>query len=66
MKQVCLHCHTPDYVNGFYQQYDEFVSSRERGSLLAGDTELPTADELGAELERFLAEENDRRGRGDV
>jgi hypothetical protein len=25
MKQVCLHCHTPDYVNGFYQQYDEFV-----------------------------------------
>jgi hydroxylamine dehydrogenase len=25
MKQVCLHCHTPDYVNGFYQQYDDFV-----------------------------------------
>lgn len=53
-------------VSALEQQYDEFVSSRERGSLLAGDTELPTADELGAELERFLAEENDRRGRGDV
>lgn len=25
MKDVCLHCHTPDYVNSFYQQYDDFV-----------------------------------------
>ncbi len=25
MKQVCFHCHTPDYVNGFYKQYDDFV-----------------------------------------
>ena len=25
MKLVCLHCHTPDYVNSFYQQYDDFV-----------------------------------------
>lgn len=25
MKQVCLHCHTPDYVNAFYRQYDDFV-----------------------------------------
>jgi hypothetical protein len=25
MKNVCTHCHTPDYVNGFYQQYDDFV-----------------------------------------
>ena len=25
MKDVCLHCHTPDYVNGFYRQYDDFV-----------------------------------------
>jgi len=25
MKQVCLNCHTPDYVNAFYQQYDDFV-----------------------------------------
>lgn len=25
MKQVCLHCHTPDYVDGFYRQYDDFV-----------------------------------------
>ena len=25
MKDVCLHCHTPDYVNGFYKQYDDFI-----------------------------------------
>ena len=25
MRQVCLHCHTDNYVNGFYQQYDDFV-----------------------------------------
>ncbi|MCG8406193.1 MAG: hypothetical protein MI923_13435 [Phycisphaerales bacterium] len=25
MKDVCLHCHTPDYVNSFYQQYDDLV-----------------------------------------
>jgi hypothetical protein len=25
MKQVCSHCHTPNYLNAFYQQYDEFV-----------------------------------------
>ncbi len=25
MKQVCLHCHTKNYVNAFYKQYDDFV-----------------------------------------
>ncbi len=25
MKNVCLHCHTPAYVNAFYKQYDDFV-----------------------------------------
>lgn len=25
MKQVCSHCHTPDYINGFYRQYDDLV-----------------------------------------
>ena len=25
MKGVCSNCHTPDYINGFYQQYDDFV-----------------------------------------
>jgi len=25
MQQVCLHCHSPDYVAAFYKQYDDFV-----------------------------------------
>ena len=25
MKNVCSHCHTADYINGFYKQYDNFV-----------------------------------------
>lgn len=25
MKQACSSCHTPDYVNNFYAQYDDFV-----------------------------------------
>ncbi|MCA9057867.1 MAG: hypothetical protein KDA85_05190 [Planctomycetaceae bacterium] len=25
MKNVCRHCHTPDYINAFYKQYDDFV-----------------------------------------
>jgi hypothetical protein len=25
MKEVCGHCHTPDYVNSFYTQYDDLI-----------------------------------------
>ena len=25
MQQVCSHCHTPDYINAFYTQYDDLV-----------------------------------------
>ena len=25
MKEVCSHCHTPDYTNAFYTQYDDLV-----------------------------------------
>lgn len=27
MQQVCLHCHTPGYVDGFYKQYDDFIQN---------------------------------------
>jgi hypothetical protein len=40
-------------------QYDAFVATRAAGPLGAGGS-LPTADELGAELERFLAEQSRR------
>ncbi|GAB1693171.1 proteasome assembly chaperone family protein [Krasilnikovia sp. M28-CT-15] len=45
-------------VAALEQQYDAFVRGRS-GNLLAGSGEpLPTAEELGAELERFLAEQS--------
>ncbi|MBX9391237.1 proteasome assembly chaperone family protein [Streptomonospora nanhaiensis] len=47
-------------VANLERQYDEFMSAREDGTgdtLFGGDlSDLPTADELGEELERFLAE----------
>jgi len=38
-------------------QYDAFLRGRENNLLAESDTPLPTAEELGAELERFLAEQ---------
>jgi hypothetical protein len=48
-----------EVVRQLEEQYDAFVSGRGR-SLLATDiseADLPSADELGAELERFLAQQ---------
>ncbi len=39
-------------------QYDAFLRGRETSLLADGDRPLPTAEELGAELERFLAEQS--------
>jgi hypothetical protein len=45
-------------VAALERQYDSFVTAQERQStLLAGETDLPSGDELGAEFERFLAEQ---------
>jgi predicted ATP-grasp superfamily ATP-dependent carboligase len=44
-------------VRALEQQYDAYVRGREGGGLLAGAGPLPSAEELGAELERFLAEQ---------
>jgi len=46
-------------VDTLEQQYDAFVAARGSQTLTTAD--LPTADELGAELERFLAEQTRRR-----
>ncbi|AEE45731.1 proteasome assembly chaperone family protein [Cellulomonas fimi] len=50
-------------VRALEEQYDAFARSIGRTSLLASSTDLPTADELGAEFERFLAEQ---QGDGDT
>ncbi|MBA0050414.1 PAC2 family protein [Streptomyces sp. AJS327] len=46
-------------VQGLEQQYDAVAGAESRGSLVAEPVELPSAEELGAELERFLAERED-------
>lgn len=43
-------------VRGLEHQYDAYLRGRQ-GDLLATSGPLPTAEELGAELERFLAEQ---------
>jgi hypothetical protein len=51
-------------VHALEQQYDAYVGARGRRGLLddpsGTEQALPTADELGAELERFLAEQSRR------
>ncbi|SKC79393.1 proteasome assembly chaperone family protein [Krasilnikoviella flava] len=46
-------------VKALEEQYDAFTKSVGRPSLLAEQAPLPTAEELGAEFERFLAQQND-------
>ncbi|HEY1572867.1 MAG TPA: PAC2 family protein [Pseudonocardiaceae bacterium] len=47
-----------EVVRALEQQYDQFVEGSNRGNLLAGGMDrMPTADELGSEFERFLAEQ---------
>ena len=45
-------------VQALEQQYDAYVGARTRSSLMAAEMgELPSADELGAQFEQFLAEQ---------
>jgi hypothetical protein len=44
-------------VKALEEQYDSFSRAIGRTNLLADSTELPTADELGEEFERFLAQQ---------
>jgi PAC2 family len=50
-------------VSALERQYDAFVAAQENRSLLAQE-DLPSGDELGAEFERFLAQQS-RNGDGD-
>lgn len=51
-------------VRGLEQQYDALAGAESRGSLVAEPTELPSADELGAVFEQFLAEREGEAGNG--
>jgi predicted ATP-grasp superfamily ATP-dependent carboligase len=59
-RQVEGSAEVTEVVEALEQQYDQFAAGR---NLLGEDPEsMPTAEELGAEFERFLAEQ---QGRGD-
>jgi hypothetical protein len=47
------------------RQYDAFVAAQENRSLLDRDDELPSGDELGAEFERFLAQQTGEKFKDD-
>ena len=44
-------------VAALERQYDAFIEAQENRSLLARDEDLPSGEELGAEFERFLAQQ---------
>ncbi|MFE4641481.1 proteasome assembly chaperone family protein, partial [Streptomyces sp. NPDC056730] len=48
-------------VQGLEHQYDAIAGAESRGNLVAEPAELPSADEIGREFEKFLAE---REGEG--
>jgi predicted ATP-grasp superfamily ATP-dependent carboligase len=57
-RQVSESDEVAEVVRALEQQYDQFAAGADKGNLLAdGIDRMPTADELGSELERFLAEQ---------
>lgn len=65
-RQVEGSAEVAEVVQALEQQYDAFAADRE--SLLASGEQVPTAEELGAQFERFLAEQQgrDNNPRGDI
>lgn len=59
-RQVAESDEVADVVRALERQYDTFTEAMNRKSLLADETKMPTAEELGAEFERFLAEQQER------
>ncbi|MGY1680115.1 proteasome assembly chaperone family protein [Geodermatophilus sp. SYSU D01176] len=50
-------------VAALEQQFDQFTAAREGSDLLGEVGEVPSGEELGAEFERFLAEQDRKRHR---
>ncbi|OBG22928.1 proteasome protein [Mycolicibacterium celeriflavum] len=48
-------------VAALERQYDAFIAAQENRSLLASDEDLPSGEELGAEFERFLAQQAEKK-----
>ena len=63
-EQVEASTEVAQVVEALERQYDAFIAAQENQSLLARDEDLPSGDELGAEFERFLAQQDRRRDEG--
>lgn len=60
-RQLAASEEATDVVHALERQYDMFAGASRQDSLLADAGEqMPTAEELGSELERFLAEHQER------
>jgi len=56
-RQIAESDQAAEVVASLERQYDAFADAKGKENLLADPENLPSADELGAELERFLAEQ---------
>lgn len=63
-RQVAESDEVGSVVRALEEQYDAFTRGAAQGGLLAEQPSMPTADELGAEFERFLAERDRGQGQG--
>jgi predicted ATP-grasp superfamily ATP-dependent carboligase len=60
-EQVEASTEVAQVVAALERQYDAFIDAQENRSLLAHDEDLPSGDELGAEFERFLAQQAEKK-----
>ena len=60
-EQVEASTEVAQVVAALERQYDAFIAAQENRSLLTRDEDLPSGDELGAEFERFLAQQAEKK-----
>jgi predicted ATP-grasp superfamily ATP-dependent carboligase len=60
-EQVQTSSEVAQVVAALERQYDAFIDAQENRSLLTRDGDLPSGDELGAEFERFLAQQAEKK-----
>lgn len=56
-EQVQASAEVAQVVSALERQYDAFLAAQQNRSLLAREEDLPSGDEIGAEFERFLAQQ---------
>jgi predicted ATP-grasp superfamily ATP-dependent carboligase len=60
-EQVEASTEVAQVVEALERNYDAFIAAQENRSLLTRDEDLPSGDELGAEFERFLAQQAEKK-----